>query len=93
MPLVHGRSSHQRCSVKKGVLRNIAKFTRKQLRQSPFLNKVACNVIKKEILAQVLSYEFCKISKNTFSSEHGQINLIRFPESHTFDIQENLKQF
>ena len=30
----------QRCSVKKGVLRNFAKFTRKQLRQSLF-NKVA----------------------------------------------------
>ena len=70
MPLVHGRSSRQRCSVKKGVLRNIAKFTRKQLCQSRFLNKIAGNGIKKEILAQVLSYEFCKISKNTFSSEH-----------------------
>ena len=27
----------------------------------------ACNFIKKETLAQVLSCEFCKISKNTFS--------------------------
>ena len=70
MPLVHGRSSRQRCSVKKGVLRNIAKFTRKQLCQSRFLNKVACNVIKKEILPQMLSCEFCKISKNTFSPGH-----------------------
>ena len=26
----------------------------------------ACNFIKKEILAQVFSCEFCKISKNTF---------------------------
>ena len=31
------RSSHQRCSVKKGVLRNFAKFTKKHLCQSPFL--------------------------------------------------------
>ena len=31
----------QRCSVKKSVFRNFAKFTGKQLRQSPFLNKVA----------------------------------------------------
>ena len=27
----------------------------------------ACNFIKKETLAQVFSYEFCEISKNTFS--------------------------
>ena len=41
---------------KKGVLRNFAKFTGKQV----------CNFIKKETLAQVFSYEFCEISKNTF---------------------------
>ena len=28
------------------------------------------NFIKKETLAQVLPYEFCKISKNTFLTEH-----------------------
>ena len=64
------RSSHQRCSVKKVVLRNLAKFTRKHLSQGLFFKKVvggACNFIKKETLAQVFSYEFCKISKNTFS--------------------------
>ena len=60
----------QRCSVKKGVLRNFAKFTGKHLCQSLFFNKVAdlaCNFIKKETLAQVFSCEFYKISKNTFS--------------------------
>ena len=52
------RSSHQRCSMKKGVLRNFAKFTGKHLCQS--------NYIKKETLAQVFSCEFCGISKITF---------------------------
>ena len=33
------RSSHQRCSVKKDALRNVAKFTGKQLCQSLFFNK------------------------------------------------------
>ena len=33
------RSSHPRCSVRKGVLRNFAKFTGKHLRQSIFLIK------------------------------------------------------
>ena len=35
------RSSHQRCSIKKGVLRNFTKFTGKHLCQSLFFNKVA----------------------------------------------------
>ena len=35
------RSSHQRCSVKKGVLKNFAKFTGKHMCQSLFFNKVA----------------------------------------------------
>ena len=35
------KSSHQRCSVKKGVLKNFAKFTGKHLCQSLFFNKVA----------------------------------------------------
>ena len=44
---------------KKGFLRNVVKFTGKHLCQSIF--------IKKETMAQVFSYEFCEISKNTFS--------------------------
>ena len=35
------RSSHQSCSMKKGVLKNFAKFTGKHLCQSLFFNKVA----------------------------------------------------
>ena len=37
----NNRSSHLRCSVKKCVLRNSAKFTGKHLCQSLFFNKVA----------------------------------------------------
>ena len=68
------RSSHQSC-MKKVFLRNFAKFTGKHLCQSLFFNKVAglrlqaCNFIKKKTLEQVFSYEFCKISKNTFFTE------------------------
>ena len=58
----------QRCSVKKIVLRNFAKFIGKQLCQSLFFNKVA-GWPKKETLAQVFSCEFCEIIKNTFSTE------------------------
>ena len=35
------RSSHRRCFVSKGVLRNFAKFAGKHLCQSLFFNKVA----------------------------------------------------
>ena len=66
------RSSHWRCSVRKGVLRNVVKFTEKHLWQSLFFNKFAglCNFIKKETLPQVFFCEFCDISKNTFYTEH-----------------------
>ena len=44
------RSSHRRCSIRKDVLRNLAKFTGKHLFQCLFFNKVAgaeaCNFIK-----------------------------------------------
>ena len=61
-------------SVRKGILRNFAKFTGKHLCQSLFFNKVGglrfATLIKKEALAQVFSCEFCKISRNTFFIEH-----------------------
>ena len=53
-------SHHQRCSVRKGVVRNFTKFKGKHLSQSLLFNKVAG-------LTQVFSCEFCEISKNTFS--------------------------
>ena len=75
------RSSHRRCSIKKGFLRNFAKFTGKHLcRPEP------CNFIKKETLAQVFSCEFCEISKNTLFTEH-----LRTTTSFSFITQINLK--
>ena len=45
------------CFMKRGVLRNFAKFTGKHLCHSTFFNKVAdvCNFIKKDTPAQVFS--------------------------------------
>ena len=37
----HYRSSHRRCSERKGILSNFAKFTGKHLSQNLFFNKVA----------------------------------------------------
>ena len=50
------RSSHQRCSIKKGVLKEFAKFTGKHLCQ--------------ETLAQAFSCEFCETYRNTCFTEH-----------------------
>ena len=67
-------SSHKRCSVKKGVLRNFTKLTGKHLCLGLFFNKVTglrpATLLKKETLAQVLSCEFCEISNNTYITEH-----------------------
>ena len=41
LPLVPFRSSHQRCSIQKGVLRNFTKFAGKHQCQSLFFNVVA----------------------------------------------------
>ena len=65
--LTRFRSSHRRCSIRKGVLRNFAKLTGKHLCQSLFLNY---ETLQLKTLAQVFSCEFCKISKNTFLTEH-----------------------
>ena len=68
------RSSHQRCSVRKGVLRNFAKFTGKQ----------------KQTLAQVFSCEFCEISKSTFFTEHLWATASILPQVQARNTSENL---
>ena len=59
-------SSHRRCSVRKGVLRNFVKFTGKHLCQNMFFNKVAGLSLLEKRLTQVFYCEFCEIVKNTF---------------------------
>ena len=56
------RSSHRRCSIKKGVLENFTKFTGKHLYQTLFFNKVA----GLSTLALVFCYEFYEFFENIF---------------------------
>ena len=74
--LVFYRRSHQRCSIKKALLKNIAIFTGKHLCWSLFLIKLedlrACNFIKRETSPQVFSRGHCKIFKNIYFEEHPQ---------------------
>ena len=66
------RSSHLRCSLRKGGVRNFAKFTGKLLCQSPFFNKFAgcLQLYQKRDSGTVFSDEFCKMSENTFFKEY-----------------------
>ena len=71
---------------KKSALRKVsAKFTGKGLCQRLYFNKVAFLSCKKETLAQVLSREFSKISKNTFFTEHLRttVSALSFSEAAT----------
>ena len=66
----HFRSSHQRCSLWKGVLRNFAKFTGKHLLQSLFLNEVAgpepATLLKKILCHRFFPVNFAKFLRKSF---------------------------
>ena len=71
----------QKCSVRKGVLRNFAKFTGKRLCQRLFFNKVAglaCTFIKKESLAhRCFPVNFVKFLRTPFlQNTSGRMLLI-----------------
>ena len=64
------RSSHRRCSVKKRVLENFAKFTEKKLRQSLFFNKIAglspATLFKKRLWYRCFPANFAKFLRTSF---------------------------
>ena len=62
------RSSHQKCSIKKGILRIFVTFTGKHLRQSLLLIKLQGSGLETPV--QVFLCEFYKISENNFFTEH-----------------------
>ena len=68
------RSSHQRCSVRKGILRNFAKFTGKHLYRSLFFNRVAglrpATLLRKKIWHKCFPVNFAKFSRTAFFTEH-----------------------
>ena len=59
------RSSHQRCSVKKGVLRNFAKFTGKHLCQA-----APATLLKKRLWRRCFPVNFAKFLRTPFFAEH-----------------------
>ena len=76
--------------MKIDILTNFAKLTEKHKCQSLFFNKVAdlkpqaCNVIKRETLAHVLSGEFCEIFENT--SERLLVKHMSVPSEYHMNV-------
>ena len=72
--MVRCRSSH-RCFLKKGVLKNIAKFTGKHLCQSLFLNKAAvltpARLLKKRLWDRCFPVNFAKCLRTPFSQSNS----------------------
>ena len=70
----------RRCSVKKVFLKILQNSQKNTCVRVSFLIKLqaSCNFIKKEVLAQVFSYELCKIFKNTFYIEDYQWLLFQY---------------
>ena len=70
------RSSHQKCSMKEGILRNFTKFTGKHLCQSLFLNKVAgltpATLLKKRLWHRYFPVNFVKFLRTTFLQNTSQ---------------------
>ena len=68
--LAKGRSSQRRSSIRKGVLRNFTKFTRKPLCQSLFFNKVAAlrpeTLLKKRLWHMCFPVNFAKFLRAPF---------------------------
>ena len=90
--LIRREAVAQRCSVKKVFLEISPNSQENTCARASFLilkkeTLEACNFIKKETLALVLSCEFCEISKNTFSYRPPPVTpSIRKPE-----LQKNRK--
>ena len=76
------RSSHQRCSIKKSVFRDFAKFTRKYLCQSLYLNKVTglrpATLLKRRLWNRCFPVNFAKFLRKPFFIEHLWWLLLRF---------------
>ena len=75
------RSSHHRCSVNKGVLRNFAKLTGKYLFQVLFFSKVAglmsATLLKKRLWHRCFPVNFAKFLRTSFSQNtSGRLLLI-----------------
>ena len=94
------RSSHQCCSVKKGVLKIFTKFTGNHLCQGLFFNKVAslspATLLKKGLWHKCFPVNFVKLLRTLFYRTPlndcfctFHITLERFPLKNIIDVQSH----
>ena len=84
-------NSHRRCSVRKGVLKNFAKFTRKHLYQSLFFNEVtglkSATLLKKRLWHKCFAVNFAKFPRTPFlKNTFGRLLLHLVPLSNIFAV-------
>ena len=74
------RSIRRRCSIKKGVLKNFAKFTEKHLYRNLFFNGVAClrpaTLLKKILRHRRFPVNFARFLRTPFSQNTSRRLLI-----------------
>ena len=72
---LNSKSSHQRCSIEKAVLKNFTIFTWKHLRWSLFFIELQASrpaTVLRETPTKVFSREYCENFKNTYFQENPQ---------------------
>ena len=82
---LNSRSSHQRCSIEKAVLKNFTISTGKRLRWSLFLIELQAGrpaIVLKETSTKVFSCEYSGNFKNTYSEENMQTIASAVPTSY-----------
>ena len=91
------RSCLQRCSVRGGILRNFAKFTRKHLCQGLFFNKVAglrpATLLKKRLWHRCFPVNFVNLLRTTFlqnTSGGLLLNVKLLYENYTQPLRKNI---
>ena len=77
------RSSHQRCSIKKGFLKNFTKFTGKHMYQSLYFHKVtsfrSATLLRKRLWHRCFPVNFAKFLRTPFlQSTSGRLLLWRY---------------
>ena len=91
------RSCHQRCSVRRCILRNFAKFARKHLCQGLFFNKVEglrpVTLLKKRLWHRCFPVNFVNLLRTTFlqnTSGGLLLNVKLLYENDTQPLRKNI---
>ena len=85
------KSSYRKCSIKK-VFLQISQNSLQKICARMKLQDSVWNFVKKEILTEEFSCEFCEIFQNIFFTEHLWTNASRYSSKYLFYIVSNLQK-